>query len=48
MLSLLLRTADNAVCAQFPLGTHFGWHLLNAVVIYLAVRALLAQQRAVR
>ena len=25
-----------------PLGTHFGWHLVNAVVLWSCVRALLA------
>lgn len=40
-LSLVLRTVDGAVCAAFPVGSHFLWHLLNAVVIYLAVRSLL-------
>jgi hypothetical protein len=40
-VSLVLRTVDGAVCAGFPVGSHFLWHLLNAVVIYLAVRSLL-------
>ena len=43
-VSLFLRTIDEAACARFPLGTHFCWHLLNGVVLYLAVRSLL--QRA--
>lgn len=38
-VSLLLRTIDAAVCAAFPTGTHFLWHLLNAVVLYLCARA---------
>ena len=37
--SLALRTIDRAVCAEFPLGTHFLWHLLNAVVLYVLLRA---------
>lgn len=32
-VSLVFRTADEAVCAAFPLGTHFLWHLLNAVML---------------
>jgi hypothetical protein len=40
-LSLFLRTIDAAACTRFPLGTHFFWHLLNGVVLYLAVRGLL-------
>jgi hypothetical protein len=39
-LSLVLRAVDDAVCAAFPVGSHFLWHLLNAVVIYLAVRSI--------
>jgi Ceramidase len=31
--SLFLRTVDEAVCPAFPLGTHFLWHLLNAVLL---------------
>jgi hypothetical protein len=34
-LSLTLRTIDRAACAEFPHGTHFLWHLLNASVLYL-------------
>lgn len=39
-LSLVLRTLDAAVCSTFPPGTHFAWHLLNAWVVYLAMRLL--------
>jgi hypothetical protein len=41
-LSLFFRTIDEAVCPQFPLGTHFMWHLLDAVVLYLCGRTLVA------
>lgn len=34
-LSLSFRIVDPAVCAQFPLGTHFLWHCLNGTLIYL-------------
>lgn len=40
--SIVLRSADLALCEAFPLGTHFGWHLVNAVVLWSCVRALLA------
>ncbi|MGD1875939.1 MAG: ceramidase domain-containing protein [Kiloniellaceae bacterium] len=33
-ISLALRTADLPLCAALPIGTHFLWHLLNAVVLY--------------
>jgi hypothetical protein len=32
-VSLVLRTIDTAVCAAFPIGTHFLWHLLNALML---------------
>jgi hypothetical protein len=38
-LSLALRTIDLAACEEFPLGTHFLWHLLNAAVLYVLLRA---------
>lgn len=34
-LSLSFRIIDPAVCANFPLGTHFVWHCLNGTLIYL-------------
>jgi hypothetical protein len=41
--SLTFRTMDGDVCAGFPLGTHFLWHLLNACVLWLLLRtAILA------
>lgn len=39
-LSLTFRTIDSALCPQFPLGTHFLWHLINPVVLYLSVQAV--------
>lgn len=40
MISLAFRTADIPFCPSFPLGTHFVWHCLNAVVLYLLIRTL--------
>ena len=31
--SLGFRMADDAVCASFPVGTHFMWHILNAIML---------------
>ncbi len=31
--SLFFRSIDDAVCAGFPLGTHFLWHVLNGVML---------------
>ncbi|OXM51019.1 hypothetical protein [Amycolatopsis alba] len=38
-VSLSFRTADHAVCGNFPAGTHFVWHLLNGLVLYLTATA---------
>ncbi|MET8847185.1 hypothetical protein [Amycolatopsis sp. NPDC004625] len=38
-LSLSLRTLDRDVCDYVPVGTHFLWHLLNGLVLYLVSRA---------
>ena len=39
-VSLTLRTVDLPLCGQFPMGTHFAWHLLNAVVLFIVARAM--------
>jgi len=39
-VAVFLRSIDNAVCESFPVGTHFVWHFLTAVVVYLYVRGL--------
>ena len=44
-LSLSFRTIDLTICAVFPLGTHFIWHSLNAVVLYLLLRAAMKHGR---
>ncbi|WP_020663794.1 hypothetical protein [Amycolatopsis benzoatilytica] len=42
-LSLAFRSIDGVVCGDFPVGTHFLWHLLNAVVLYLVAKAMIAR-----
>jgi hypothetical protein len=37
-VSLVFRTIDRAICGAFPLGTHFIWHVLNAVVLFVLLR----------
>ena len=39
-VSLIFRTIDEAVCGAFPLGTHFLWHILNAVLLGWMIRVL--------
>jgi hypothetical protein len=40
-LSLLFRSMDDTVCARMPAGTHFLWHLLNALVLGLLMKAVI-------
>jgi hypothetical protein len=47
-LSLALRSIDAAVCDGFPLGTHFLWHILNAAVLYILLRAAILAANAAR
>lgn len=44
-LSLSLRTLDRVVCDYVPVGTHFLWHLLNGLVLYLVSRAVILRLR---
>lgn len=32
-LSILFRSLDLPLCTRWPLGTHFMWHILNAVML---------------
>ena len=40
-VSLTFRSLDQTICAVAPAGTHFMWHVLNALVLYLLGRAAL-------
>jgi hypothetical protein len=41
LVAVVFRSVDQAVCPFFPVGTHFLWHLLMPVVLYLSMRGLL-------
>ncbi len=43
--SLAFRTADLEICEQFPIGTHFLWHMLNAWVLYRLLLALIQKAK---
>ncbi|MCV6596476.1 MAG: ceramidase domain-containing protein [Mangrovicoccus sp.] len=47
-LSLSFRSLDMPLCPQLPVGTHFLWHLLNAVMLGLVIETYRAhmQRRA--
>jgi hypothetical protein len=40
-ISLISRTIDGVICPYFLIGTHFLWHILNPLVLYLLMKALL-------
>lgn len=42
LVSITCRAIDQAVCTAWPLGTHVGWHLINAAMLYCCMRGLLA------
>lgn len=41
ILSLIIRSMDMAICDVLPIGVHYFWHILNAIVLYLALRGLI-------
>ena len=47
-LSLTFRSIDHAVCEAVPVGTHFVWHTLNAVVLFILMRAAIVDGARLR
>jgi hypothetical protein len=43
--SLTFRTLDLPLCERWPTGTHFMWHILNATLLYLLLRAAMLHGR---
>ena len=39
-ISLTFRSLDEILCNNLPIGTHFLWHLLNSIVLYIVSRTL--------
>lgn len=48
VVSLSFRSLDMALCETATLGTHFLWHLLNGLVLYLTTRAYVLNQPGAR
>ncbi len=44
--ALVFRTVDLAVCAVFPVGTHFLWHVLDGVTVALLLQGLARTKQA--
>jgi len=45
VVSLAFRIVDLDMCAAWPLGTHFLWHLLNAAVLYTVIWAAVEERQ---
>jgi len=45
LASLTIRTFDMAICSQLPIGIHYMWHLLNAIVMYLVFKGVISYSR---
>lgn len=45
-VSLTLRTLDEPLCGPVPIGTHFLWHVLNAVTLWLVSEAIIRRARS--
>jgi hypothetical protein len=41
LISLTFRSFDMQACPVVPFGTHFIWHILNGLVLYLCTRAFI-------
>lgn len=50
LVSLTLRTLDRSAlfCGEHAIGSHWAWHLLNAVTLYLLLRGAIEDRRAAR
>ena len=46
VVSLACRAIDQPLCDAWPAGTHLGWHLINAAMLYCCMRGLLAARPA--
>jgi len=41
VVSVTARSIDMAVCEALPIGTHYFWHILNAVTLYVMLGVLM-------
>lgn len=44
-LSLAFRSVDSVLCDAIPFGLHWGWHLLNGLLLYLLLRVAITHRR---
>lgn len=44
--SLTFRSLDSVLCGAIPFGLHWGWHLLNGLLLYLLLRTAILAPRS--
>ena len=47
LVSMTFRSIDQSVCQDIPIGTHFLWHIFNALVLYLCLYSLILKQKSI-
>lgn len=47
VLSLTFRSIDYHICSAVPVGSHFLWHSLNGLMLYLLVRPFVATRTSI-
>lgn len=45
LFAIIMRGIDLQVCSTFLIGTHFLWHIFNALAAYLAVQFIIKLER---
>lgn len=48
LVSIIARSLDQQVCDSFPTGTHFLWHMCNAIVLYILTAIAIVHTRIAR
>jgi len=46
--AITLRSIDMLYCETIPFGTHYLWHLLNGLLLYLAMKAIIIKHASLR
>ena len=46
LTSLFFRSIDESLCANLPIGTHFLWHILNAIMLGWMIAVYLRHRRS--
>lgn len=47
IVAFFFRTIDHTICSMIPMGTHFIWHIVNALIFYLLIRSFVAIEKHV-